>query len=471
MGTAAGASEGRRDARRARSWLGARFRLRDDDAVDGRLAAMARAAFCLYFAGGTLGLLSLATPASAREEPAVAAASLAAYALAAFYLIGFDRVPSRAYHVTTACATGMIAFATLYGGEAALAYPLFYLWVVLYALYFFPWRQAAAHTALAVAAYVLVLALGTRPLTAVQALVTGGTAFVAGAMAVLVKAHLEGLLERLDRSNRLLRAQNTRLRQLDRQKDELVSLVSHELKTPLTSIRGYLDLMVEDRDAFGDEHRRFLEILDRSVDRLLKVLGDLLFLARVEEQTLTLALERVDLAAVVNEGVSRFTVLAEQKGIALTATVTPAPPLRADRARLAQLVDNLISNAIKFTPSGGRVEVRAEALGANAVLLVSDSGIGVPAAERERVFERFFRGSNSEDVASSGSGLGLAIAKAIVDAHGGELELESVEGEGTTVRAAFPTAGVAASARELAPAPPRDDVPAYSGASRAAGGR
>jgi signal transduction histidine kinase len=434
------ALDGRRDEERSRSWLRQRLELRDGNAVDGRAAAMARAAFYLYVAGGTLGLVSLALPAPARAEPAIVASSLAAYALAGLYIIGFDRLPGWVYHVTTACATGMIAVATYFGGEAALAYPLFYLWVVLYALYFFSWRQAAVHTTLAAVAYVLVLELGTRPLSSVQALVTGGTAFVAGGMALLVKARLEGLLERLERTNRLLRAQNARLRQLDRQKDELVSLVSHELKTPLTSIRGYLDLMVEDGDAFSDEHRRFLAILDRGVDRLLKVLADLLFLAQVDERTLTLEIESVDLPAVIDEGVSRFTALAEQKEIALTWAADSLPPLRADRVRLAQLVDNLLSNAIKFTPRGGRVEVGATASEGSAVLVISDSGIGVPASEQARVFERFFRASNSDEIASSGTGLGLVIAKAIVDAHGGEMKLESTEGAGTTVTAAFPVA-------------------------------
>ncbi len=433
------AADKRRDGERARSWL-RRLELRGGGAVDGRLAAMARAAFYLYVAGGTLGFVSLALPAPARETPAIVATSLAAYALAALYLIGFERLPLWVYHVTTACATGIIAVATHFGGEAALAYPLFYLWVVLYALYFFSWRQAAVHTALAIVAYVLVLVLGTRPLGPVQALITGGTWLVVGAMALLVKARLEGLLEKLDRSNRLLRAQNARLRQLDREKDELVSLVSHELKTPLTSIRGYLDLMVEDRDAFSEEHRRFLGVLDRSVDRLLKVLAELLFLAQVDERTLTLEIESVDLPTVIDEGVSRFTALAEQEQVALTWTADPLPPLRADRLRLAQLVDNLVSNAIKFTPRGGRVEVRATASEGSAVLAVSDTGIGIPESEQARVFERFFRASNSDEVTSSGTGLGLAIAKAIVDAHGGELTLESAEGAGTTVAAAFPVA-------------------------------
>ncbi len=397
---------------------------------------MARAAFYLYAAGGTLGLLSLAFPAPAREDSAIVAAALAAYSLAALYLIGWDRVPAWVYHVTTACATGTIALATYFGGEAAAAYPLFYLWVVLYALYFFPWRQAGGQVALAVLAYMLFLELGTPPFSSVQALVTGGTALVAGAVALLVKARLERLLDALDRSNRRLRAHNARLRELDRQKDELVSFVSHELKTPLTSIRGYLDLILEDSDAFSEEHRRFLAVLDRSVERLHKVLADLLFLARVDERTLRLELERVELAAVVDEAVSRFQPLAAEKGVALAATADPLPRLRADRVRLAQLVDNLVSNAIKFTPPGGRVEITTRACDGKASLAVSDSGIGVPASERERVFERFFRASNSDDAASSG--LGLSIAKAIVDAHGGRVELESAEGAGTTVTVSFP---------------------------------
>jgi signal transduction histidine kinase len=454
----------------ARSWR-RRLDLRGGGTVDGRMAAMARAAFYLYVAGGTLGLLSLALPAPAREEPAIVAASLAAYVLAALYLIGFDRLPGWVYHVTTACATGIIAVATHFGGEAAVAYPLFYLWVVLYALYFFSWRQAAVQIALAVVAYVLVLELGTRTPSSVQALVTGGTAFVAGAMALLVKARLEGLLEKLDRSNRLLREQNARLRQLDRQKDELVSLVSHELKTPLTSIRGYVDLMVEDRDSFSEEHQRFLAVVDRSVDRLLKVLAELLFLAQVDERTLALEIEPVDLPAVSAEGVSRFTALAEQKQVALSWTADPLPALRADRVRLAQLVDNLVSNAIKFTPRGGRVEVSATACDGNAILTVSDSGIGIPAPEQARVFERFFRASNSDDVASSGTGLGLAIAKAIVEAHGGELKLESTEGVGTTVTAAFPVAEAALPPLHgLAPAGVAAEARDYGG-SRAIGGR
>ena len=444
MTTPADAPESRRGPERARTQLRRRLDFRNGDAVDGRAAAMARAALYLYAAGGTLGLLSLALPAPAREDPAIVAVSLAAYALAALYLVGFERLPAWVYQVTTACATGMIALATHFGGEAAPAYALFYLWVVLYALYFFSWRWAAVQAGLVVVAYLLVLGLGgVRPLNSVQALVTGGTALVGGVMALLVKARLERLLEKVDRSNRLLRAQNARLRDLDRQKDELVSLVSHELKTPLTSIRGYLDLMVEDGHALSEEHRRFLAVVDRSVDRLLHVLADLLLLAQVDERTLTLETERVHLRAVVEEGVSRFTPLAEQKRVGIAWTADAMPAVRGDRVRLAQLVDNLLSNAIKFTPAGGRVEVTARRGPGRAVFAVSDTGIGIPAAEQPRVFDRFFRASNSEQEAASGSGLGLAIAKAIVDAHGGDLSVESKEGAGTTVRAALPLEDIA----------------------------
>ena len=460
------AQESRRDGRRARSWLRRRLELREGNGADGRQAAMARAAFYLYLAGGTLGLLSLTLAASAREEPAVAAASLGAFALAALYLVGFDRLPGWVYHVTTVCATAIIAVATHFGGDAALAYLLFYLWVVLYALYFFRLREAAAHIMLVVVAYMVVLELASRPQSPVQTLVAGGTALVAGAAALLVKARLEGLLEKLDGSNRRLRRQNARLRELDRQKDELVSLVSHELKTPLTSVRGYLDLILEDMAEFDDEHRRFLEVLDRSVDRLLKVVEDLLFLARVNERTLTLETQWVDLPAVVGESASRFAPLAEQKDLALTWVADPLPPLRADGVRLAQLVDNLVSNAIKFTPRGGNVEIDVRASEGGAAVRISDSGIGVPASDQSRVFERFFRASNSDEGTSAGTGLGLTIAKAITEAHGGELRLESTEGAGTTITATFPLR----TTDENIPALVAVDARGY-GSTRAAGGR
>ena len=341
------------------------------------------------------------------------------------------------FPATTIAASGLTAFITSFGGATALAYPLFYLWVVLYALYFFRWPQAAMQIVFVFLTSTLVFHLLEDPrFNSANALIAAGTLLVVGAMALLVKARLE--------------RQNERLRELDRQKDELVSLVSHELKTPLTSIRGYLDLILRDLDSLPEEQRRYLRVVDRNVDRLLHVLGDLLFLAQVDEKRLTLELDAVDLPTLVEESVNAYRPLADAKRIALEPAVEPIPEIAGDAVRIGQLVDNLLSNAIKFTPEGGRVSVRALTRGTKAVVEVVDSGIGIPPADLARVFERFYRARNADEEAPSGTGLGLPVAQAIADAHGGELILESEEGAGTTARIALPL-GLGAN-RRFAPA-------------------
>ena len=238
---------------------------------------------------------------------------------------------------------------------------------------------------------------------------------------------------------RELEVQNERLLELDRLKDEFVALVSHELRTPLTSIRGYLELVLDgEAGKVTDEQRQFLGVVERNANRLLDLVGDLLFLAQIEAGKLTLEVGAVDLAAVAAESVETSRPLAEEKDITLTLATSPLPLLAGDRARLAQLLDNLVSNAIKFTPEGGRVDVRASSARGNAVLEVRDTGMGISADEQEQVFERFFRTSRATEQAIQGTGLGLAISKAIVHAHGGRITLASNEGEGATFRVVIP---------------------------------
>jgi len=250
---------------------------------------------------------------------------------------------------------------------------------------------------------------------------------------------------------RELEAQNERLLELDRLKDEFVALVSHELRTPLTSIRGYLELVLDgEAGAVTDEQRQFLGIVERNANRLLDLVGDLLFLAQIEAGKLSLEVGSVDFAAVAAESVETARPLAEEKRITLTLATSPVPALAGDAARLAQLLDNLISNAVKFTPEGGRVDVRASSSRGNAILEVRDTGMGIPAEEQEHVFERFFRTTRATEQAIQGTGLGLAICKAIVHAHGGQITLASSEGEGATFRVAIPIRAVqpAASVQE-----------------------
>ncbi|MEO8289975.1 MAG: PAS domain S-box protein [Gaiellaceae bacterium] len=236
-----------------------------------------------------------------------------------------------------------------------------------------------------------------------------------------------------------LEAQNERLLELDRLKDEFVALVSHELRTPLTSIRGYLELVLDgEAGDLTDQQRQFLGVVERNAHRLLGLVGDLLFLAQVEAGKLSLEIGAVDIAAIAAESVETARPLAEAKSITLTLATSPVPLFAGDRARLGQLLDNLVSNAIKFTPEGGRVDVRASNSRGTAILEVRDTGMGIPAIEQEHIFERFFRAARATEQAIPGTGLGLAISKAIVHAHDGTITLASTDGEGATFRVAVP---------------------------------
>ena len=251
---------------------------------------------------------------------------------------------------------------------------------------------------------------------------------------------------------RLLTEQNELLRELDGMKDEFVSLVSHELRTPLTSIRGYLELLLEEGDNLTPEQERFLGVVDRNSQRLLHLVGDLLFLAQVDAGRLAVEREEVDFEEVVKDSVEALRPIALSRGIELVASITPLPNLVGDRARLAQVLDNLVSNALKFTGEGGRVTVSLHAESDHAVLEIEDNGVGIPRAEQGRLFERFFRSSRATDDAIPGTGLGLAITKAIAQHHGGRISVKSEEDVGTCVRVELPLSSphdATASAREV----------------------
>ncbi len=253
-----------------------------------------------------------------------------------------------------------------------------------------------------------------------------------------VTERIEGEAER----ERLLereREQNERLRELDRLKDNFVASVSHELRTPLTSIRGYLELVREGEvGELNPEQDAFLGVVDRNADRLLRVVTDLLFVAQVDAQKVALELEQLPLAELAHQAVEAARPAAEARSVALELFGGQPLVIRGDRARLGQALDNLVSNALKFTPPGGRVEVRLREDGGRALVEVTDTGIGIAAHEQERLFERFFRTTSANEHAIQGTGLGLWIAKAIVDAHGGAISVESEEGVGSTFRFSLP---------------------------------
>jgi PAS domain S-box-containing protein len=236
----------------------------------------------------------------------------------------------------------------------------------------------------------------------------------------------------------------TEARAAERLKDQFVSLISHELRTPLSSILGYLELVLDDEDQpLTDEQRQYLTTVERNAHRLLRLVGDLLFTAQVDAGRFTLQPEDVDLAGIVRAAEETARVTAASRGVALTVDV-PADGLavRGDALRLGQACDNLVSNAVKFTPAGGEVALRlsaAERDGAPVALLsVADTGVGIPTGEQGRLFTSFFRASTARRNAVPGVGLGLTITKAITTAHGGTLDVVSAEGRGTTFTLALP---------------------------------
>jgi signal transduction histidine kinase len=234
----------------------------------------------------------------------------------------------------------------------------------------------------------------------------------------------------------------TQERELDRLKDEFVATVSHELRTPLTSMMGFLEMIREgEAGALTSDQERFLSIVYRSSERLQRLVGDLLFVARLDASGLQLHFDRVQVDTVVGEAVESLAALARAREIELRADLDSVPAIRGDRERLVQLVGNLLSNALKFTPRGGTVVARTFTDDGSAVLEVEDTGIGIPTGEQERLFQRFFRSSTATAQAIPGTGLGLVITKAIAEAHGGGVSVTSKPGEGTCFRVELPVDG------------------------------
>jgi PAS domain S-box-containing protein len=250
----------------------------------------------------------------------------------------------------------------------------------------------------------------------------------------------------------------TEARATERMKDQFVSLISHELRTPLTSILGYLELVLEDEDQpLTDEQRTYLTTVERNAGRLLRLVGDLLFTAQVDAGRFSLDPRDVDLAGVVRSAEETVRVTAATAGVEVVVDVPQGGlVVPGDAVRLGQACDNLVSNAVKFTPSGGRVTLSLRTAWAApdgtvsaderpgsapvARLAVSDTGMGIPTGEQGKLFTRFFRSSTAQRNAVPGVGLGLAITKAITTAHGGTLDLVSAEGEGTTFTLTLPRA-------------------------------
>ncbi len=229
-----------------------------------------------------------------------------------------------------------------------------------------------------------------------------------------------------------LRRAYEELQEADRLKDEIVQNVSHELRTPLTFIKGYVDLLLDgSMGPLTEAQREAMEIIAEKTNLLSRLVGDIVTLQRIERGTLNF--EAVDIVALARISIQSFQLTASQAGLEFSMEDPGAPVIVwGDRERLSQVLDNLLHNAVKFSPNGGRITVRVQDLEDCVQVSVQDTGIGIPPDKLERIFERFYQVDGSTKRRFGGMGLGLAIVKRIVEAHGGRVWAESELGKGST---------------------------------------
>jgi signal transduction histidine kinase len=265
------------------------------------------------------------------------------------------------------------------------------------------------------------------------------------AMALADRAALAIENSRLYAQERRLRQEledlNQKVQEANRLKTEFVTVVTHELRSPLTSITGYLDLLLEEGREGAEAREAYLQIVKRNADRLLQLINDLLDLARLEAGKLELKRVPLDLEGLIREVSEALRLQIEGKGQHLRLDLAaPLPVVSGDPERLTQILLNLVSNAHKYTPQGGSITVATRAERAGVCIAVQDTGIGLSSEEQQQLFTKFFRTEHPLVREAEGTGLGLAIASALVELHGGTLTVVSTPGQGSTFNVILPAA-------------------------------
>jgi signal transduction histidine kinase len=251
------------------------------------------------------------------------------------------------------------------------------------------------------------------------------------------------LFQETQDKNRQLEVANDRLQELDRLKSDFVSNVSHELRTPLTAIKGAVDLILREVPGpLNEKQSHYLARVRSNTQHLAGLINDLLDLSKIEEGKIELQAARMSLGGLVHEVMETLKPIAAEKPIELeVTTLEPSILVWADRDKITQMLTNLIGNAIKFTPPHGRVMVSSACNDKDWVRVsVSDTGPGIPANERERIFDKFYQVAEIGGPKPKGTGLGLAISKTLVELHGGKIWVESEPGRGSTFYFTLPAA-------------------------------
>ena len=252
---------------------------------------------------------------------------------------------------------------------------------------------------------------------------------------------LRFLRDELQRQNLELAAVNAELKRLDELKSSFVSVAAHELRSPLTSISGYVEMLLDEE--FGPlaaAQRAPLETLRASARRLLEITNNLLDVTRIETGRIELVLQPTDLPALVEAVAEEYAPQLRARGQRLT--LQAAPGLRSalcDRTRAAQIIGNLLSNAVKFTGHGGLITIRIDRIaGDDLQISVADNGVGIAQDDQPKLFTRFYRAGSAQATGANGAGLGLYITRSLVELHGGRIWFESALDRGTTVHVTFP---------------------------------
>jgi two-component system, OmpR family, phosphate regulon sensor histidine kinase PhoR len=233
----------------------------------------------------------------------------------------------------------------------------------------------------------------------------------------------------------------TELRRLERVRRDFVANVSHEFKTPLTAIQGFAETLLSGALDDKANRKRFVEIIREHARRLARLTDDLLKLSRIEAGRLELEIRPVRVEALVSGCVETTRLNAQARGLEIHVDLQKdAPAVRGDGAQLGEVLQNLLDNAVQYTPAGGKIEVKARSNGQGVTFTVTDTGIGIPESDLERIFERFYRVDAARSREAGGTGLGLAIARHIVEAHGGRIWVESAIGQGSRFHFSIPSA-------------------------------
>jgi signal transduction histidine kinase len=230
--------------------------------------------------------------------------------------------------------------------------------------------------------------------------------------------------------------------------NEFVSMAAHEMRAPLSAVVAFSCLMAEPGSGeLTEDQRGHLTVIDRNANRLLRLIEDLLLTTRLEARTLQPAREPLNLSDLLGAALTECAAVAGAAGIELLRETEPGPDLIGDGGMLYQAIGNLLDNALRFTPRGGRITVRSSCEMGRWVIAIADTGIGIPAVDLPTLFTPFFRGSNvtgaTGRAASPGAGLGLVVCRAIIELHGGAIQVASTEGIGTTVTVTLPAADAA----------------------------